>query len=327
MKCATQQMLHSITEAGYKKLKSTIKDTLKLKIMPDLSHAFKGTEGIQIIECPRDAMQGWKGIIETDKKIAYLNALLRVGFHTLDFGSFVSPKAIPQMADTKDVLAGLDMFDTNTKLLAIVANIRGAEEAAAFEPIHYLGFPFSLSPTFQLRNTASTIEEALERVVAIQEICICNKKKLVIYLSMGFGNPYGDDYNEEVLLHWAGVMALKGVNIISLSDTVGMATPQQISFALKTLIPKYPQVVFGVHLHSSPQNWMEKLSAAFDAGCMRFDGALKGIGGCPMATDDLVGNMNTEWMIRFFNEKGFLPQLNTDALTESLMLAEGIFGA
>lgn len=280
---------------------------------------------IKLIECPRDAMQGWKHFISTRDKISYLNQLLRVGFHTLDFGSFVSPKAIPQMADTKEVLAGLELSGTETKLLAIVANSRGAEEAAAEEKITYLGFPFSLSPSFQQRNTNSTMEEAEARVDAIQEICLRTSKQLVLYLSMGFGNPYGDAYNEAVLLQWAGKMSQKGIGIISLADTVGVATPEQISFALQTLLPQYPQVEFGVHLHSAPHNWKEKLEAACQAGCRRFDGALKGIGGCPMAGNDLVGNMNMEWMVAYFKEKGQLPPINEVALAESLQLAEYVF--
>ncbi|WP_206609698.1 hydroxymethylglutaryl-CoA lyase [Paracnuella aquatica] len=281
---------------------------------------------IQLVECPRDAMQGWKHFIETEDKINYLNALLQVGFHTLDFGSFVSPKAIPQMADTAAVLAGLHLSNTNTKLLAIVANIRGAEEAAAFDAIKYLGFPFSLSPTFQQRNTNSNIEEAVTRVDAIQLLCQQMGKELVLYLSMGFGNPYGDPYNPDVLLHWAGEMAAKGIRTISLADTVGVATPDQIQFALQTLIPQYKEVTFGVHLHSAPHNWQLKLTAAWDAGCRRFDGALKGIGGCPMAADDLVGNMDTEQMLRYFQKQPGLLQVNEQALSRSLQLATEIFG-
>ena len=281
---------------------------------------------VALVECPRDAMQGLKHFIATEDKIAYLNSLLKVGFHTLDFGSFVSPKAIPQMADTKEVLAGLDLSGTETKLLAIVANVRGAEEAAQFESIRYLGFPFSLSPTFQQRNTNSTMEEAVQRVGEIQNICLRSGKELVLYLSMGFGNPYGDPYNEEVLLHWAGEMAAKGIRIISLADTVGVATPEQIHFALKTLIPQYSDVTFGVHLHSAPYNLRPKLEAAFNAGCLRFDGALKGIGGCPMAADDMVGNMNTEKLVEFFKEKGALPNLDETVFSESLRRAESIFG-
>jgi len=280
---------------------------------------------IQLIECPRDAMQGWKSFISTEKKIAYINQLLKVGFDTIDFGSFVSPKAIPQMADTKEVINGLDLENSNSRLLAIVANRRGAEEAVAYDEITFLGFPFSISPTFQLRNTNSTIGESLKRVEEIQELCVADNKQLVIYLSMGFGNPYGDEYNEDILLKWADVMVAKGINIISLADTVGVATPEQISFALNTLVPKYPSTTIGVHLHSTPANWKAKLEASVAAGCQRFDGALKGIGGCPMAQDDLVGNMNSELMISYLEEKGLIQGLNNEALHKSLQLASEIF--
>ncbi len=280
---------------------------------------------ISLIECPRDAMQGWKHFIPTEQKIKYINALLKVGFDTIDFGSFVSPKAIPQMADTKQVIDGLQMTNDSTKLLAIVANTRGAEEAILFDKISYLGFPFSISPTFQIRNTNSSIEESLIRVEEIQELCLKNNKQLVIYLSMGFGNPYGDEYNEEILLHWVNEMVERNINIISLADTIGVATPQQISFALKTLIPKYPSTSIGVHLHSTKNNWQEKLQAALDAGCTRFDGALKGIGGCPFAQDDLVGNMDSEIMISYFAEQNLLKGIDTIALQESLLIASEIF--
>lgn len=280
---------------------------------------------IQLVECPRDAMQGWSHPISTQTKVAYLNTLLKVGFHTLDFGSFVSPKAIPQMADTKEVLAQLKIGDSQTKLLAIVANQRGAEEAVAYEAITYLGFPFSISPTFQQRNTNSSMDESLDRVKAIQEICHLKEKQLVVYLSMGFGNPYGDEYNEQILLQWADAMAKQDIKIISLADTVGLATPDQIRFALNTLIPKYPTVTFGVHLHSTAQNWESKLAAAVESGCTRFDGALKGIGGCPMAQDDLVGNMDSEKMISYFHQKGLLLNLNKTELLESSRLAAQIF--
>lgn len=280
---------------------------------------------IQLIECPRDAMQGWKHLIPTGKKIEYINSLLEVGFHTIDFGSFVSPKAIPQMADTKEVVSKLRIQNSKSKLLAIVANVRGAEEAAVYNEISFLGFPFSISPTFQLRNTNSTIEESVDRVEQIQAICSKYNKELVIYLSMGFGNPYGDEYNEEILLKWAGEMAGRGIHIISLADTVGVATSEQISFALKTLIPQYPDITFGVHLHSTPFNWKEKLQAAVDAGCQRIDGALKGIGGCPMAQDDLVGNMNTELIISQLEDLNLLTGINKAALQKSLQLAGEIF--
>ncbi len=280
---------------------------------------------VQLIECPRDAMQGWPHLITTEKKAAYINALLRVGFDTIDFGSFVSPKAIPQMADTKEVIGKLQMAGSTSSLLAIIANTRGAQEAVMYEEIKYLGFPFSVSPTFQLRNTNSTMEESVKRVEEIQELCIKSNKTLVIYLSMGFGNPYGDAYNEEILLQWADEMINKEITIISLADTVGLASAEQISFALKTLIPKYKETIFGVHLHSTAGNWKQKLEAAVDAGCKRFDGALKGIGGCPMAQNDLVGNMTTELMIDYFKEKNMLAGLNEEALQESLFIANEIF--
>jgi hydroxymethylglutaryl-CoA lyase len=280
---------------------------------------------LTLVECPRDAMQGWPHFIPTEQKIKYLNALLKVGFDTLDFGSFVSPKAIPQLADTKDVIPKLNMQDAKTKLLAIVANTRGSEEAVVYDEISYLGFPFSLSPSFQMRNTNSTMEESVQRVDEILELCIKNKKELVVYLSMGFGNPYGDVYNEDILLQWAGAMIEKGINIISLADTVGLATPSQISKALATLIPAYPNATIGVHLHSTPQNWEAKLSAAIDAGCKRFDGALKGIGGCPMAQDELVGNMDSALMIPLFEERGLLKDLDKQALQESLRIADQLF--
>ena len=283
------------------------------------------THKFYLIECPRDAMQGWKEFIPTNKKIEYINLLLEVGFDTIDFGSFVSPKAIPQMADTREVIQKLKVQSSRSKLLAIVANTRGAEEAAVYDEITYLGFPFSISPTFQMRNTNSTIEESLKRVEEILDLCTKKNKQLVIYLSMGFGNPYGDQYNEEILLKWADEMISREIKIISLADTVGVATPGQISFALNALVPKYPDTIFGVHLHSTVNNWKEKLEAAVNAGCQRFDGALKGIGGCPMAQDDLVGNMNTEFIISYFEEKKIIDGLNKDALQKSFQLASEIF--
>lgn len=280
---------------------------------------------IHLVECPRDAMQGWHHFIPTEKKIAYINTLLKVGFHTIDFGSFVSAKAIPQMADTKDVITNLEFGISETKLLAIVANERGAQDAVIFDEITYLGFPFSISETFQLRNTNSTIAQSIARVEDIQDLCIKNQKELVIYLSMGFGNPYGDEYNENILLHWADEMVKREIKIISLADTVGVATAEQISFALSILIPQYPNIEFGVHLHTTAINRKKKLEAAVNAGCKRFDGALKGIGGCPMAQDDLVGNMQTEFIIQYFEEKNLINSLNKDALAESLRMASEIF--
>ena len=280
---------------------------------------------IQLIECPRDAMQGWSHQIPTEKKIEYIKALLEVGFDTIDFGSFVSPKAIPQMADTKEVVKKLNLTNTSTKLLAIIANSRGAEDAVVFDEIDYLGFPFSISPTFQLRNTNSIQQESLQRIDKIQELCIKNKKELVVYLSMAFGNPYNDIYNDELLLLWADEMVKRNIEIISLADTVGVCTPEQIEFALQTLIPKYPNVNFGVHLHATQQNWKTKLEAAIHSGCTRFDGALKGIGGCPMAQDDLVGNMDSEKMIDYLQENKLINNLNKEALANSLRIANEIF--
>ena len=283
------------------------------------------TNSIQLIECPRDAMQGWKHQIPTEKKIEYINALLEVGFDTIDFGSFVSPKAIPQMADTKDVIKKLKLDNTSTKLLAIIANTRGAEDAVVFDQIHYLGFPFSISPTFQLRNTNSTQQESLQRIDEIQELCLKNNKQLVVYLSMAFGNPYNDIYNDEMLLYWSDEIAKLNIEIVSLADTVGVCTPEQIEFALQTLIPKYPNVNFGVHLHATQHSWQSKLEAAVNSGCKRFDGALKGIGGCPMAQDDLVGNMDSEKMIAYFEKNNLFQNLNKEALIKSLQLANEIF--
>jgi hydroxymethylglutaryl-CoA lyase len=280
---------------------------------------------IKLVECPRDAMQGWSKFIPTEQKIQYLNELLKVGFDVLDCGSFVSPKAIPQMADTAKVIGNLSMLNSITKLLVIVANTRGAEEAVAFDQIHSLGFPFSLSPTFQLRNTNSSMEESFKRVEAIQELCIKNKKQLVIYLSMGFGNPYGDHYNEDILLFWAEKMVQLNVSVLSLADTVGVAEPSQIECALKILILQFPTIEIGVHLHASVNDWEPKLEAAYLSGCMRFDGALKGIGGCPMAQDELVGNMDSELMIPYFKSKGVLASLNMEALESCSLMAAQIF--
>lgn len=280
---------------------------------------------IKIVECPRDAMQGWKNIIPTQTKISYINSLLKVGFDTIDFGSFVSPKAIPQMADTADVLKGLDLSGSRSKLLAIVANPRGAEEACVFEQIRYLGFPFSVSETFQQRNTNSSIGQSLERVEEIQNLCLKTGKELVVYISMGFGNPYGDPYDEDVVFEWVNKLVSLDIKIISLADTVGLATPGQVYDMTSYLVESLPGVEVGVHLHSRPDNREEKLDAAVRAGCRRFDGALKGIGGCPMANDDLVGNMNTELMIEYFKEKAMLPALNETALSESISMASAIF--
>jgi hydroxymethylglutaryl-CoA lyase len=280
---------------------------------------------ISLVECPRDAMQGWKHFIPTEKKIAYINALLKVGFDTIDFGSFVSPKAIPQMADTSEVLKGLKVEGLNTKLLAIVANERGATDAVVYDEITYLGFPFSVSETFQKRNTNSSIVESLERLEEIQNLCIKNKKELVVYISMGFGNPYGNLYNEDIVFSWVDKLVAMDIKIISLADTVGLATAAQINRVTKYLVDKLPEIEIGVHLHSAVLNWKEKVDAALNAGCKRFDGALKGIGGCPMADDELVGNMDTELMIPYFKEKELLFNLDEAALKECSRLAAEIF--
>jgi hydroxymethylglutaryl-CoA lyase len=280
---------------------------------------------IKLIECPRDAMQGWPHFIPTQKKIEYINALLKIGFDTIDFGSFVSPKAIPQMADTKEVVCSLQLTGSRSKLLAIIANERGAEDAVVYDEITYLGFPFSVSETFQLRNTNSTIDQSLSRVEEIQNLCIKNKKELVVYISMGFGNPYGDVYNEEIVFAWVNKLVDMDIKIISLADTVGLATKEQVYQVTKYLVDSLPSTEIGVHLHSTPISWKEKVDAALQAGCRRFDGALKGIGGCPMADDELVGNMDTELMIPYFAEKNLLNNLNKDALKHCSMLASEIF--
>ncbi|RTL60951.1 MAG: hydroxymethylglutaryl-CoA lyase [Sphingobacteriales bacterium] len=280
---------------------------------------------IKLIECPRDAMQGWKHFIPTEKKIEYLNSLLSVGFDTIDFGSFVSPKAIPQMADTKEVVRNLELGISKSKLLAIVANYRGAEEASIYDEITYLGFPFSVSETFQQRNTNSSIQESLERVADIQNLCIKTGKQLVIYISMGFGNPYGDEYNEEIVFKWVDKIAAMDIKIISLADTVGLASADQVYSITNYLIQQLPEYEIGVHLHSTAANWEEKLEAAVKAGCKRFDGALKGIGGCPMANDELVGNMDTELMIPWFANKNMLTDINMKAMQKASALAAQIF--
>jgi hydroxymethylglutaryl-CoA lyase len=280
---------------------------------------------IKLIECPRDAMQGWSRIIPTQSKVEYLDALLKVGFDTLDFGSFVSPRAIPQMADTSEVVKRLDLSGTSTRLLAIVANARGAEDALAFDQIAYLGFPFSVSETFQLRNTNAGIDASLGRVEEIQNLCTRSGKQLVIYISMGFGNPYGDPYSEEIVFEWVNRLVGLDIQTISLADTVGLATPEQVYRMTEYLVDALPGTEIGVHLHATPGNWEEKLEAAVKAGCRRFDGALRGIGGCPMAGDELVGNMDMEKMIGYFEEQQIPLHLNKDALRSALQLTTSIF--
>ncbi|RNI30482.1 hydroxymethylglutaryl-CoA lyase [Rufibacter latericius] len=280
---------------------------------------------MKIIECPRDAMQGLPEFVSTELKVSYLQALLEVGFDSLDFGSFVSPKAIPQMRDTAQVLDQLDTSRTQTKLLAIVANVRGAEQAAAYEQIQYIGFPLSLSEEFQKRNTNKSIAEALVEVAQMQDLCQKHNKELVLYLSMGFGNPYGEPWQPEL----AGEMTRKldplGIKIISLSDTIGVSTPASIQGLFSTLIPAFPHIEFGAHLHTNPSTWREKVAAAYESGCRRMDGALLGYGGCPMAKDDLVGNMPTEKMLSYLQEKGVPLNLDQEALSRSLALASHVF--
>ncbi|SNR36722.1 hydroxymethylglutaryl-CoA lyase [Lutibacter flavus] len=259
---------------------------------------------VKLIECPRDAMQGIKShFIATDAKAQYINALLRVGFDTIDFGSFVSPKAIPQMRDTADVLSKLDLSRTESKLLAIVANVRGAEDASKFEEIDYLGYPFSISENFQMRNTGKTISESIIILDKILAIASKTNKEVVAYLSMGFGNPYGDPWNVEIVSEWTDKLSKMGVKILSLSDTIGSSNPEIITYLFSNLIPKYSNMEFGAHLHTTPTTWFEKVDAAYKSGCNRFDGAIKGYGGCPMATDELTGNMPTEKLISYFNQQ------------------------
>ncbi len=280
---------------------------------------------IRLIECPRDAMQGIKEFIPTEKKARYINQLLKAGFDTIDFGSFVSPKAIPQMRDTADVLSRLDLSSTDSKLLAIVANKRGANDASQFEEIDYLGYPFSISETFQLRNTNATIAESLDRVKMMQDICLAANKEMVVYISMGFGNPYGDPWNAEVVQKWTEELARIGIGIISLSDTIGVSNPESISYLFGNLIPEFPDVTFGAHLHTEPHNWKEKIEAAYNNGCNRFDGAIKGFGGCPMAKDDLTGNMPTENVIMYFNDLGVDNGIDMDEFLTGMSLAYETF--
>lgn len=278
---------------------------------------------IQLVECPRDAMQGLKEFVPTPTKIAYIQQLLKVGFDTIDFGSFVSEKAIPQMKDTAQVLAGLDLSNSKSKLLAIIANTRGAMAACEHPEITYLGYPFSISETFQMRNTNSTIAESMERVAEIQDLCLRHNKKLVVYISMGFGNPYGDPYSPEIAIEWSEKLHRNlGIEILALSDTIGSSTPELITEVFSTLIPALPNVNFGAHLHTTPNTWHEKIDAAFKAGCARFDGALKGLGGCPMAKDDLTGNMPTENVVSYFKNEQLIPEIQLDELNLALELAK-----
>ena len=280
---------------------------------------------MKLIECPRDAMQGLHDFIPTDLKSAYINLLLQVGFDTLDFGSFVSPKAIPQLRDTREVLSKLDLGNTSTKLLAIVANLRGVEEAVKHKEISYLGFPFSISETFQQRNTNSSISQSLITVEEMLNLCDQNQKTAVVYLSMGFGNPYGDEWNIDIVEKWADELVSRGVKILSLADTTGVSTPEKIKSILPVLIAKFKQTEIGIHLHSTPFTRLEKIEAAYDAGCKRFDSALKGFGGCPMAADDLTGNTATEDLIAFLQAKGEDLNLNMEKWNEAMALSAKVF--
>lgn len=282
---------------------------------------------IQLIECPRDAMQGIPDFIDTAIKAAYINQLLEVGFHTLDFGSFVSPKAIPQMRDTAEVLDMLDLHKAKSKLLAIVANVRGAEDALHFQEIDFLGFPLSVSETFQQRNTNASIAVALKTVEAIQNLCEAKGKKQVVYLSMGFGNPYGDPYSPELIAEFVEKLAQLQIETVSLSDTIGIASPELITQLFEVQTQAFPQIQFGAHLHSRPESIEEKVIAALKGGCRRFDGALQGFGGCPMAKDELVGNMATEVMIETLEKQGYELDLNKSELAESLKLARFVFNS
>lgn len=280
---------------------------------------------MKLIECPRDAMQGIHQFIDTEVKAAYINLLLKVGFDTIDFGSFVSPKAIPQMRDTAEVLAKLDLHESTSKLLAIVANSRGAAQAVSFSEISYLGFPLSVSETFQQRNTNKSITEAIKEVETIQDLCLKQRKELVVYLSMGFGNPYGDPYEPAILEEFVERLDTFGIQIISLSDTIGVSRPENIIPAFKALITRFPHIEFGAHLHSTPSTALEKIDAAWQAGCRRFDGAIKGYGGCPMAKDELTGNMATETMLSYFEQKSIETGINKSAFLAALQKADSVF--
>jgi hydroxymethylglutaryl-CoA lyase len=283
-------------------------------------------ETVKIIECPRDAMQGIKSFIPTANKVTYIQSLLRVGFDTIDFGSFVSPKTIPQMQDTAEVLAQLDLSQTQSKLLAIIANTQGAEAACNFPEIQYLGFPFSISENFQMRNTHKTISQSLVSLQEILNLAEAKNKQVVAYLSMGFGNPYGDPWNTEIVGEWTEKLAAIGVKIVSLSDTIGSSTPEMISYLFSNLIPAYPKIEFGAHLHTTPDTWFEKIDAAYQAGCLRFDGAIQGFGGCPMATNHLTGNMPTEKLLSYFTAQKANTNLSPMSFESAYNEASKIFG-
>ena len=281
---------------------------------------------IKIIECPRDAMQGIKPFIPTERKVDYIQSLLRVGFDTIDFGSFVSAKAIPQMQDTAEVLARLDLSQTNSKLLAIIANTQGAQTASHHPEIQYLGFPFSISENFQMRNTHKTIAESVQTLSEILEIASVKNKEVVTYISMGFGNPYGDPWNVDIVGEWTEKLAHMGVKILSLSDTIGSSTPEVIHHLFSNLIPKYPNIEFGAHLHTTPQLWHEKVDAAYQAGCTRFDGAIQVFGGCPMAKDVLTGNMPTEKLLSYFTEQKADTSTSPMSFESAYNVASRLFG-
>lgn len=280
---------------------------------------------MKIIECPRDAMQGIKDFIPTNEKIDYINSLLKVGFDTLDFGSFVSPKAIPQLADTNEVIEGIDLSLSDTKLLAICANKRGAEDIIKYEEIDYIGYPFSVSETFQLRNTNKSIKDSFDLVLEMQELATSNNKELVIYLSMAFGNPYGDQWHPDIVTNWAELMVEEGIDIISLADTIGSSNESNIKELFSTIVPKFEDIEIGAHFHTNIETWEEKVKIAFENGCRRFDGALKGYGGCPMAKDDLTGNMPTEKLIEFMNEKLIENTLNIEEFENAMQKANHLF--
>ena len=282
-------------------------------------------QDVKLIECPRDAMQGIKDWIPTHKKVQYIQSLLNCGFDTIDFGSFVSPKAIPQMVDTAEVLSKLDMSSTQTKLLAIVANVRGAKAAVAHPEITYLGYPFSISENFQMRNTHKTIAQSVATLSEILTLAAASNKQVVTYLSMGFGNPYGDPWNLDIVGQWAQKLSHMGVTILSLSDTVGSSTPETISYLFSNLIPTYPNIEFGAHLHTTPSAWHEKVDAAYKAGCRRFDGAIQGFGGCPMAKDELTGNMPTEKMLSYFTTQKATTNIRTMSFESAHNTASDIF--
>ena len=280
---------------------------------------------LKLIECPRDAMQGLHDFIPTEIKAHYINSLLSCGFDTIDFGSFVSPKAIPQMRDTADVLSKLNLTNS-TKLLAMIANDRGATEATSFEEINYLGYPFSVSEEFQKRNTNSTILDSLTLVEQMQNTCVKSGKELVVYLSMGFGNPYNEEWNPEIVQKWSDILFTKlGVKILAVSDTIGSATPDQVKDLFSLLIPQLPSVEFGAHLHTKPDCAKELINAAYSAGCRRFDGAIKGFGGCPMAKDDLTGNMPTEIMLDWFNENEIITGIEPTLFKKAYLEANSVF--